>query len=215
VSAEPSIDATPAAAVPPDGVDPLRRTRAWLQANHGTHRGLVRSALAEAEFLLGRLDPHLRPDLRTARRLVFVCLGNINRSAFAEQVARRCGARTCSFGLSTTTGAPAYEGARLTAPRFDIDLGGHRATNIGDHGFETDDLLLVMEVRHARRLVARGVSSRSIALLGHWAAPHRIHLHDPHGLSLAYFRTCFTLIDSAVRALVDDARRQSGACLSR
>jgi protein-tyrosine phosphatase len=46
------------------------------------------------------------------RRLVFVCLGNINRSAFGHVVAAGLGVRVVSIGLSTpTTGAPAFEKA--------------------------------------------------------------------------------------------------------
>jgi protein-tyrosine phosphatase len=61
-----------------------------------------------------------------------------------------------------------------------------------------------MEIRHAKQLLARGISERAIALLGHWASPHRIHLHDPHTLSDAYFRSCFSLIHSAVINLSAD-----------
>jgi len=68
-------------------------------------------------------------------RLVFVCLGNINRSAFAEQVARSLSANTCSIGLSTTTGAPAFDKAIETAPLFGLDLSHHRATNLKDYAF--------------------------------------------------------------------------------
>jgi protein-tyrosine phosphatase len=198
---------------PPKG--PIARWRALVRTNHGTWRGWVRAALAEGEYLLGRVDDHVTPDLARVNRLVFVCLGNINRSAFAEQVARRLGVRTCSIGLSTTTGAPAFRTAQATSPLFGIDLTAHRATNLTDHTAAADDLLLVMEVRHARRLVQHGMPPRSIALLGHWAAPRRLHLHDPHVLDEAYFRTCFTLIESAVRGLVAELEAADSPCLRR
>ncbi|HSW08975.1 hypothetical protein [Aquabacterium sp.] len=179
-----------------------------IEANHGTWRGWVRCLLGEAEYLTGRLDTWLAPPPATVQRLVFVCLGNINRSAFAAAVAQSMGVDTVSIGLSTTTGAPANPVALHCAQRHGVDLGAHRATDITDHQPRPGDLLLVMEVRHARRLVAAGFASNSIALLGHWASPHRIHLHDPHGLSDAYFATCFTLIESAVRNLVAARRGQ-------
>ena len=185
-----------------------------IDTNHGTTRGLVRAMLAQTEFVLGRLEVHTHPAGAQVGRLVFVCLGNINRSAFAEQVARKMGATTCSIGLATTTGAPAFHKAVATAPQFGLDLVQHRATDITDYRFQPADLLLVMEIRHARRLVAAGIPAASIALLGHWAAPHRIHLHDPHVLSDAYFRTCFTLIHSAVGGLVDEMRASASPCLA-
>lgn len=182
------------------------RLKHIIDVNHGTFRGLVRTMLAQSEFVLGRLENHLHPDEKKTERLVFVCLGNINRSAFAAQVARKLGATAISIGLSTTTGASAFHKAVTTAPEFGVDLSRHLATDLKDYEFRPSDLLLAMEVRHAKQLVAARIPRQSIALLGHWASPHRIHLHDPHTLSDAYFRTCFTLIDSAVRGLAADLR---------
>jgi protein-tyrosine phosphatase len=179
----------------------------------GTHRGLLRLLLGEAEFLLGRLDPFLVPDLTRTRRLVFVCLGNINRSAFAEKVANGMGLDTTSIGLSTSTGAPAFEMAVTTARRFGVDLTSHIATDIVDYAYMDGDLLLAMEVRHAHRLVQHGIPREAIALLGHWASPHRIHIHDPHTLSEAYFRTCFSIVHSAIRELAIDCRGRGSPCL--
>jgi protein-tyrosine phosphatase len=166
--------------------------------------------LGQLEYVAGRLNSHLQLQAPQVQRLVFVCLGNINRSAFAEQVARSLGARVCSIGLSTTTGAPAFSKAVGLAPHFGLDLSGHTATNISDYRYQSGDLLLVMEIRHVRRLMGAGVPASAIKLLGHWSSPHRIHLHDPHTLSDAYFLTCFTLIHSAVNGLV----RQLGAAKS-
>lgn len=194
---------------------PLARVRQVVDANHGTWRGWVRASLAQAEFAAGRLDGFLDLPPRV-ERLVFVCLGNINRSAFADHLARSLGVHSCSIGLSTTTGATATPAALRTAPGFGIDLGPHRATDLGDYQRLEGDLLVAMEVRHARRLRAQGLPpGGAVVLLGHWAAPQRIHLHDPHTLSDAYFRTCFTLIHSAVRGLADALRAGGHPCVTR
>lgn len=202
------------ASTPPRHSLPARLTQV-INANHGTARGWVRALLSQTEYVLGRLEPFVAPAHADVQRLVFVCLGNINRSAFAEQVARSLGARTCSIGLSTTTGAPAFDKAQEFAPRFGLDLSQHRATNMSDYARQPGDLLLAMETRHARQLVAAGVPPACIALLGHWSSPHRIHLHDPHTLSDAYFKTCFTLIQSAVRGLAEDLRSHQSPCIAR
>ena len=202
-------------AQPTGQAPPPSHLRRLIDANYGTTRGLVRTLLAQLEFVLGRLDGYTHPAAAQVDRLVFVCLGNINRSAFAEQVARALGANTCSIGLSTTTGGPAFHKAIATAPQFGLDLSSHRATDIKDYVFRPTDLLLAMEIRQAGQLVAAGIPRQSIALLGHWAAPHRIHLHDPHTLSDAYFRTCFTLIHSSVHGLVADLRVAQSPCVPR
>lgn len=186
-----------------------------VAGSFGTHRGLVRLLLGEAEYLAGRLNVFLQPDLQITRRLVFVCLGNINRSPFAENIANSLGLHATSIGLSTSTGAPAFETAVTTARRFNIDLTGHRATDFLDYERVEGDLLLAMEIRHAHQLLALGVPRASIFLLGHWATPHRIHIHDPHTLSDAYFRTCFTVIDSAVRELALACHRVESPCVAQ
>ncbi|WP_374489988.1 hypothetical protein [Zoogloea sp.] len=192
-----------------------RSLGALIDVNYGTFRGFVRLMLGELEFLLGRLEPFLQLRPAQVQRLVFVCLGNINRSAFGHGVAEGLGCRVASIGLSTTTGAPAFEKARSTAPRFGLSLEDHRATDFTDYAYQPGDLLLVMEARHAHQLVQRGIPAEAILLLGHWARPHRIHIHDPHLHTDAYFQTCFTIIHSAVVNLVAELRREGSPCVRR
>lgn len=193
---------------------PKQRLNTLIAGSFGTHRGLVRMLLGETEYLAGRVNQFLQPDLAATRRLVFVCLGNINRSAFAEGVATSCGLISTSIGLSTSTGNPAFHMAIDTAHHFGIDLEAHRATDLTDYEYRPGDLLLAMEIHHARRLASRGIPQQAIALLGHWATPHRIHIHDPHTLSSAYFRTCFSLIHSAIRELAIDCRSTVSPCVA-
>lgn len=182
----------------------LQRVASAMRTNYGTFRGWVRHMLAMLQWAAGLLPSATGEEMQATRRLVFVCLGNINRSCFAEAVARREGAPSCSFGLSTTTGAPAFPMAVDTAARMGLNLQAHLATNLTDYTAEPGDLLLVMEVRHIARLKASGLGHVPVALLGAWSYPRRLHLHDPYKLSPEYFLTCFSLIESATRALVHD-----------
>lgn len=191
------------------------RLDSLIDVGFATFRGFVRLVLGELEFVSGRLQPFVQIRPKEVRRLVFVCLGNINRSAFADVVATGLGAHTASFGLSTNTGEPAFEKAISTAPVYGYDLAAHRATNFPDYTFQPGDLLLAMEVRHVHELIRRGIPEDSIALLGHWARPHRIHIHDPHRHTDAYFRTCFAIIHSGVANLVEELRQAGSPCLKR
>lgn len=175
--------------------------------NFGTFRGLVRHILAALELMLGRLRHFGRAPVPASGRLVFVCLGNINRSAFAATLAKQIGETAASLGLSTTSGAAATPQAIKEASARGVDLHAHAATNFTDFNALEDDLYFVMEVRHARRLVQLGIPPGRIYFLGRWASSPRVHVHDPHTLSDAYFATCFRVIDGAVRALV----RERGA----
>lgn len=170
--------------------------------NYATFRGWVRWVLAVLEWRVGRLRSFEQVDFGKVRRLVFVCHGNICRSCFAEALARQAGLPTASFGLSTSSGLPAFPGAIRTAKRFGIDLDGHRVTSMGDFRFADGDLLVAMEVRQVRRLqriVAHG--NVQMTLLGLWSTPFRPHLHDPYEHGADYFDTCFRAIRSGVETL--------------
>jgi protein-tyrosine phosphatase len=187
-----------------------RHLRHLIQRNHGTFRGWVRHVLGLVEWRYGLLKKFGSLDPLTANRLVFVCLGNINRSAFAGAVARKLGDKSTSIGLSTTPGASATPAAMSEARRRGFSLDDHRATAIDDYQFESGDALFVMEVRHAHALALRGIPKEAIHFLGLWATPARVHLHDPHTLSTDYLMTCFTLIETAVCRIVV-ARRATKA----
>lgn len=195
--------------------NPLVRVRECIDARYGTPRGWVRYILGQFEGAYGPRWRHRSIEPTRVERLVFVCLGNINRSAFAHAVGDRCRLRCASIGLSTTTGAPANEAARMIAPEFGLSLDAHRATDFFDFEPAPGDLFLAMELRHANRLVERGIAAERVALLGHWAQPRRYHIHDPHTLSPAYFRTCFGVIAPAVEHLAGELRAGGSPCAER
>jgi protein-tyrosine phosphatase len=191
--------------------------KAWIDRRFGTWRGLLRLLLAYGELATGRLRQFRLRDPEQVRRVVFVCLGNICRSAFGDHVARESGLRVASLGLSTTTGVGSPDEAREAARRNGIDMDQHRAVDWGDFKVQPGDLFLVMEVRQAHEL-RRRLGDRQdvqVCLLGMWCSPAVPHLHDPFTLSAAYFDTCFARVRQATgnlnRALSGAARvpRQS------
>lgn len=177
--------------------------RALVRRRFGSARGLVRLALAQLELGSGALASFQLRRPQDVRRVVFVCLGNICRSAFAQQIAIGHGLPTASLGLSTTTGAPSPAPAIEAAQRQGIVMHAHRATDLHDFVILPGDLLLAMEVRHARALRRRlwARPDVQIALLGAWCSPPMPHLHDPFSLSADYFDTCFGRVRQAVGAL--------------
>jgi protein-tyrosine phosphatase len=193
----------------------MSKLLALINKNHGTYRGYIRSLLAQSEYLLGRLDPFLDIQPHRVSRLVFVCLGNINRSAFAHALSHKYGANTFSFGLSASSGNPAFPLAIDTAERFRVDLRPHVTTDLTNYRYRDGDLLLTMEVRHAHKLLEAGFPIQAITLLGNWATPHRIHIHDPHTLSREYFLSCFTLIFSAVTNLLKYLAEENSPCMAK
>ena len=172
---------------------------ATINRRYGTWRGLVRAVLARAELSAGRLEDFRLKDPEAVRRVVFVCLGNICRSAYGHQVARELGLNVASLGLSTSTGTASPDAAVDAARRLGAEMSEHRATDWSDFEVRPGDLFLVMEVRQAHELRRRlkGRSDVRVALLGLWNEPLMPHLHDPFTLSDGYFDTCFARVRQA------------------
>ena len=181
---------------------------AFVQARFGTARGLVRLWLSRLDGARGRFRRFEQVEWGRVRRLVFVCAGNICRSPYAEGRARALGFPTASIGLSGISGQPADPQALATAGLLGLDLERHVSRNIADFAAEPGDLLVALEPRQAEALSSRyaGDAAVQVTLLGLWSKPRRAHLHDPHTLSPAYFRTCFALIDGAVATLLAKVR---------
>lgn len=181
---------------------------AMIAARYGTTRGLARLALAHLQVSAGLAA---RKPARAAdvRRFVFVCQGNICRSAFADRLARDLGFDAISFGLSTDAGKAAHPPALAAAAALGVDLRDHVTRRVQDYVPQPGDLLLAMEVRQLARIAANpALTALPRDLLGRYARPPRPHLHDPFGLGDAYMATCLAVIRSAVLTL---AARHPGA----
>lgn len=167
----------------------------------GTPRGLVRLALSYPQSLPG-LSQAMAPAPGEVRRLVFVCHGNICRSAYADWVAKDAGMASASFGLSTTTGKGAHPPVIEAARARGHDLVGHRTTHVTDFVPQPGDYLLAMEHRHLAKLAAiPALAELPRGLLGAHARPPVPHLHDPYEVDAAYLPTCLDRIERAVRGL--------------
>ena len=182
-----------------------------IRRRFGTVRGAVRLGLSYVQVAGAR--GYIRRSPIPVTRFVFVCQGNICRSAFADVVARRAGFDAISVGLSTSPDQPAHPPAQAVAAALGVDLSAHRTTRVEDYVPQDGDLLLAMEVRQLARLAANPrLAAIPRSLLGLWARPRTPHLHDPFGLDDAYMRTCLIRIRGAVDALTATF---PGAALSR
>jgi protein-tyrosine phosphatase len=173
-----------------------------IDARFGTYRGAIRLALSYVQVGTGQawIKPPIAADVR---RLVFVCHGNICRSAFADVVARQAGLSVASFGLSTSADKPAHPPAVAAAARLGHDMTAHRTTRVEDYAAQPGDLLLAMEVRHLQKIAHNAkIADVPRSLLGLWATPKMPHLHDPYELDPAYMDTCLRLIARTIPALV-------------
>ena len=173
-----------------------------LAPRFGTWRGALRLGLAYAEVAVGQAKV-IAPDPARVRRLVFVCHGNICRSAYADGLAQRAGMNVASFGLSTSSGKAAWPLVQQRSLARGLDLSGHRTTRVQDYDPQPGDYLLGMETRHLRKLAADPKTAQlPRGLLGNYASPPVPHLHDPYQLDPAYMDVCLARIERAVAGLI-------------
>ena len=163
---------------------------------YGSRRGLVQAHWYQFRYLTGGYRRYRRIDWQSVERFVFVCKGNICRSAFAEAVARSLGVDAISCGIDTRPGFAANDSAIRAATEKGIDLGGHVTTPIQSLTFGNNDLLLAMEPWHVDYL--RQNIGNNCTLLGLWGCPESPYIQDPYGLSNKYFNDCFDYIEKSV-----------------
>jgi protein-tyrosine phosphatase len=144
-----------------------------------------------------------------ARTIVFVCLGNIIRSAFAAELLRSCsGGRldVCirSAGLDAKADDPAHPTAVQCARRFGVDLSAHRAHRLDRADIEEADILLAMEIDHVVEIHRRFPQYRhKVYLFGCLTDENPQDVADPVFASKDVFEACFERIDSGVQRIVE------------
>ena len=176
-----------------------------INAKWGTYRGLIRCTISSIKNYLGHYSEQKDIDFGRVERIVFICQGNICRSAFAEHYARSISnVQLASAGLATTAELPANEIATSVAKEVNISMDEHKTTCLQDMQLSDKDLLVIMEDRQIAptQEVSKG-SGAQITLLGLWSTPNKALIYDPFSLSKDYFRSCFEVISNGTKTLTN------------
>jgi len=173
----------------------------WISDHYGSRRGFILTHWHRVLYLLGKYRACQQIEWQSVGRLVFVCKGNICRSAFAEAVARSSGFESISCGIDTVNGAPAYDGAINAAANRNVDLRAHRTTPLKSVGVGKYDLLIAMEPLQIEYLKQVLGKENMFTLLGLWGEPANPHIRDPYGASSKYFENCFNYIEKSVHEI--------------
>ena len=174
----------------------------WLRDNYGSRRGFVRTWWHRLRYSLGGYRAYRRVDWDSVERLVFVCKGNICRSAYAGALASAHGVEAASCGLHTRNGVSANESAIRAAMRRGVDLKAHRTMPIQDLSLKKNDLFVAMEPWQAELLNEMYGKEYGCTLLGVWGQPASPHIQDPYAMSDVYFDRCFNYIEKSVHELL-------------
>lgn len=142
------------------------------------------------------------------RRIVFVCMGNICRSAFAEylmkSLAKDKNISIESCGLNADV-RPSPVEAIISAKSFGLDLEGHLSKGLDCCDLENADLILAMELWQFRKLIEIFPHKKgNIKLLREFTPfPENIfcNINDPFGQPVAVFEKCFRQIERSVAVI--------------
>ncbi|MFA7503371.1 MAG: low molecular weight protein-tyrosine-phosphatase [Burkholderiaceae bacterium] len=154
-------------------------------------------------------------------RVLFVCMGNICRSATAEGVfrhmVRQAGLEDVVTVSSAGThayhvGEPADRRALATATKRGIDIAGHRATRISDHDLDQYDLVLAMDWDNLSML-QQTVGKRhhhKLQLLMRFATEYdSATIPDPFYGNQSAFDQSFDYIEDACGGLLELVKRRA------
>lgn len=147
-----------------------------------------------------------------AKSLVFVCFGNIMRSAMAEallvralQETGRTDIHVTSAGLHAGNGAEAHPWAQLAAAAEGISLSGHRAQLLRREMVEHADAILAMDFQNKAELLALYPDATDrIFMLSAYADPpwKNREIPDPYFGDEAKTRSCCRALEVCVRRLL-------------
>jgi protein-tyrosine phosphatase len=136
--------------------------------------------------------------------IVFVCLGNICRSPFAELLARQAGADhkvIRSAGYFPSSGRPAPPHAITCARRWGVDLASHSSRVLTSDLLEEADAVFVFDHANRRNVVSRHPAARDkVHYLGALAERGPVVIEDPFGRPVGEFERAYGLIARSVGA---------------
>ena len=141
--------------------------------------------------------------------IVFVCQGNVCRSAFAEYYLRSIASNSAilvqSCGLNVHHVGPSPVLAIEVGRAFGVDLNPHLSKSYTDCDLAKAGLIIPMEYSQYLQLLALlPTYKEKILLLKNFAAwPQRLacNIYDPYGLGKEEFADCFSQIQAAVDCL--------------
>jgi protein-tyrosine-phosphatase/predicted ATP-grasp superfamily ATP-dependent carboligase len=185
----------------PDDPAPARRFYLRLY-----HRLFAWCCQAFQQFPLVRRKTHLSALSRweSAAHVLFLCHGNICRSPFAEEIARRfhSGKVFSSAGFHRQAGRSAPETARRVATEVGITLEHHRSRIVNRELVEQADLIIVFDARNMGRL-NEGLkpNARRAIYFGSLAPRGRLSVADPAGSGPKAYVSCFRQIERTIASI--------------
>jgi len=142
--------------------------------------------------------------LASADRVVFVCLGNICRSPFAEALARTrlTGRNVISAGTLPQAGRRSPELAIASAQRWSVNLEPHRSRMVEPGFLREGDAVFVFDLDNFGRLWRAFPQARhQLHLVGALAEGGPLVIADPYGGTATDFHRTWARIAEIIEAV--------------
>ncbi|MCB1782103.1 MAG: ATP-grasp domain-containing protein [Candidatus Competibacteraceae bacterium] len=148
-----------------------------------------------------------------ARRILFICYGNINRSAVAHRYAERVLSYRdliiTSAGFHPQAGRPADPTMIEVAAEQEIDMHGWSSQSLNPALIQQADVIFVMELAHYQRLAQIFPKARSKTfLLGMGLPDANGDIPDPYGKARTQYQACLRQVMAGVEQLAHLLKKQ-------
>jgi len=149
-------------------------------------------------------------------KIMFICTGNICRSAMADWLLKK---KIEDIGRNDievySSGVHAYDGDMSTweaksimEDEYDVDMKSHRATNIKNSNIENMDLILCATTAHKIAVIdmyptlKEKVFTMKEYVDYNREYHHKIDIKDPWGYDIDTYRSCASEIDECLELLL-------------
>jgi protein-tyrosine phosphatase len=134
---------------------------------------------------------------------LILCQGNINRSPFAEHLARqRPGSAAASAGFEATSGRRSPERTVTLAAAYGVDLTTHRSRLTDDQMIGATNAIFIFDLQNLARVLIRYPRVwRRVHFVGALSHDGAVVIRDPHGHGQAVLERSLGEIADAIRAV--------------
>lgn len=150
-------------------------------------------------------------------KIMFICTGNICRSAMAHWLLKQKlkdekieGIEVYSCGIYAQDGdIPTYEAKRVMQDEYGIDISGHRATNIKNSKIKEMDLILCATSSHKMAVIDMYPELKEkVYTMKEYVNYNRkyhdeIDIKDPWGYDIETYRSCVAEIEECVNGILE------------
>ena len=146
-------------------------------------------------------------------KVMFVCTGNICRSAMAEGILKKLvkennmDLEVCSCGVYAEDGDYASFNAIEAAKYYDVDISNHKATNIRNSQIEEMDIILCATNSHKNVVISMYPNlMNKVYTMKEYAELEEdgkdMDIKDPWGYDMETYRRCIQEISSCLEKII-------------